>query len=78
MGTIQLGREWFDKDSRGVITGVELGFMSSTLDPSVATEYSGVKGREAGTVMEFDVGAVDLGAQLGDLSQYPGGLGMRW
>ena len=72
-GGLQLDKQWYVKDSRGVTTGVELGFMSTTLDPRVATEYSGVKRGQAGMVMEFDVGAVDLGAQLGDVSQYPGG-----
>ena len=72
LGAIQLDYQWFLKDERGVTTGVELGFMSTTLDPGVATEYSGVQRGKAGTVMEFEVGAVDLGAQLEDLSQYPG------
>ena len=73
LGSMKLGDDWFLPNERGVTTGVELAFMSTTLDRSVALQYSGVGNGEAGTVMEFEVGAVDLGAQLDGLSQYPGG-----
>ena len=72
LGSMKLDDDWFVKNDRGVITGVELGFMSTTLDRDVATEYSGVKRGEVGAVMEFGVGAVDLGAQLDEISQYQG------
>ena len=35
-------------------------------------QYSGVEDKEVGSIMVFQVGAVDLGARLDDLSQYPG------
>jgi ankyrin repeat protein len=72
LGRTRLGREWFNKNARGVSSGVELGFMSTTQSRAVAMEYSGFKGGELGTIFEFGVGAVDLGAQLDSLSQYPG------
>ena len=37
-----LGPEWFQRDARGVRSGVELGFLSTTLDQHVALQYSGV------------------------------------
>ena len=72
LGRMKLGQEWFNKDARGASCGVELGFMSTTLSRKVALEYSGVKMGGIGTIFEFDVGAVDSGAQLDSLSQYPG------
>ena len=72
LGRMQLGPEWFSPDPRGSRSGVELGFMSTTLRRDVALEYSGVKIRGVGTILEFDVGSIDCGAQLGSLSQYPG------
>ncbi len=72
LGSIQLGDEWFRKDARGITAGVELGFMSTTVNRSVAMQYSGVQRGEAGTIMEFEVGAVDLGTRLDSISQYPG------
>jgi hypothetical protein len=75
LGKMQLGPEWFSPDKRGARAGVELGFMSTTLSRDVALEYSGVKLAGVGTILEFDVGAIDCGAQLGSLSQYPG---LKW
>ena len=72
LGRMQLGSEWFKIDSRGTIRGVELGFMSTTLNEEVALEYSGASNERLGTVLQFDVGAVDCGARLDGLSQYPG------
>jgi hypothetical protein len=74
LGNMKLGTEWFAPDARGARSGVELGFMSTTLSRHVALEYSGARWGEVGTVLEFDVGAVDCGAQLDSLSQYPGSL----
>ena len=71
LGRMKLGSEWFSPDARGARSGVELGFMSTTLSRHVALEYSGVKGG-IGTVLEFQVGAVDCGARLDALSQYTG------
>jgi hypothetical protein len=66
-----LGPEWFESDARGVRSGVELGFLSTTLSESVALEYSGVKSG-TGIILEFNVGAIDCGARLDSISQYPG------
>ena len=71
LGRMKLGSEWFRPDERGARSGVELGFMSTTLSRHVAVEYSGVKGG-VGTVLEFQVGAIDCGARLDALSQYQG------
>ena len=72
LGSMKLDKSWFVKNQRGVISGVELGFMSTTLDRKVAMQYSGIEYKKAGTIMVFQVGAVDLGARLGTMSQYPG------
>ena len=72
LGNMVLGKEWFEPDVRGSRSGVELAFMSTTLNMNVALEYSGVKRGQVGTVFEFDVGAIDCGARLDSLSQYPG------
>ena len=72
LGRSHLGPEWFNKDERGVSSGVELGFMSTTQKRSIALNYSGVNSAEVGTIFEFGVGAIDLGAELDSLSQYPG------
>ena len=71
LGRMKLGSEWFRPDERGARSGVELGFMSTTLSRHVAVEYSGVKGG-VGTVLEFQLGAVDCGARLDAVSQYQG------
>ncbi len=73
LGAMKLDDEWFRRDERGLTTGVELGFMSTTVEKGVAMQYSGVARGDVGIVMEFEVGAVDLGARLDTLSQYPGG-----
>jgi hypothetical protein len=48
---------------------VELGLMSTTQDQRVATQYAGTK---MPTVFKIGVGAVDRGAPIKFLSQYPG------
>jgi hypothetical protein len=72
LGKMKLGSEWFSPDERGARSGVELGFMSTTLSKQVALEYSWVMKGGVGTVLEFEVGAVDCGARLDALSQYQG------
>jgi NLR family CARD domain-containing protein 3 len=71
LGGMVLDDKWFVQDKRNTRGGVELGFLSTTLNRSTALEYSGVK-RGRGIVLEIDVGAIDCGAQLDCLSQYPG------
>ena len=73
--SMKLGSEWFSPDERGARSGVELGFMSTTLNKRVALEYSGAARGGIGTVLEFEVGAVDCGARLDALSQYQG---LKW
>jgi hypothetical protein len=71
LGGMVLGEEWFARDARGTRGGVEFGFLSTTLERSVALEYSGVK-KNRGIVLEIEIGAVDNGAELCFISQYPG------
>ncbi len=71
LGGMVLDDKWFNSDVRRTRGGVELGFLSTTLNRSTAMEYSGVK-KGRGIVLEIDVGAIDCGAQLDCLSQYPG------
>ena len=66
-----LDDKWFVEDERGTKGGVELGFLSTTMRRDVAVEYSGIKHRR-GVVMDIDIGAIDSGAILDHLSQYPG------
>jgi NLR family CARD domain-containing protein 3 len=71
LGGMVLDDKWFVQDKRNTRGGVELGFLSTTLNRSTALEYSGVM-RGRGIILEIDVGAIDCGAQLDCLSQYPG------
>ena len=66
-----LGPEW-QADQRGSICKVDLAFISTTTNREVALEKSGVKDNDLGSLFEFEVGAVDCGARLETLSQYPG------
>ena len=75
LGRMKLGAEWSKRNERGSRSGVELGFMSTTFNRSVAIEYSGIKHGNVGTIFELEVGAVDNGARLDPLSQYPGNVG---
>ena len=45
--------------------------MSTTTNKETAFDYSGVKDQR-GTVLEIEVGRVDVGASISFLSQYPG------
>ena len=63
LGGMVLDDKWFVQDKRNTRGGVELGFLSTTLNRSTALEYSGVK-RGRGIILEIDVGAIDCGAQL--------------
>lgn len=57
-------------DSFGVKGGIELGFMSTTLDSQVARHYAERTG-SLGLVLEIQQGMVSRGANLSLLSQYP-------
>jgi hypothetical protein len=59
-----------DKGRKGML---EWGFMSSTADKSTAIRYCGVsQAKPVSTILEFNSGAVDRGAVITHLSQYPG------
>jgi hypothetical protein len=60
---------WLVGDGRSK-GGVEYGFLSTTLYQSVAMEYSGVR-KNRGVIFEIEVGAIDCGADLSSISQYP-------
>jgi hypothetical protein len=71
LGGMVLDAKWFRPDKRNTRGGVELGFLSTTMNRKTALEYSGVK-KGRGIVLDIDVGSIDNGAQLDFLSQYPG------
>jgi hypothetical protein len=69
LGDLALPGEFLEEDAHGVRGGVEFALMSTTLERSVAVQYAG---KRIPTVFEIAVGAVDRGASLRFLSQYPG------
>ena len=71
LGGMALDEMWSSGDKRGVKGGVEYGFLSTTTNKDIAYEYSGVKSGN-GIVFEINVGAIDIGAELKSISQYPG------
>ena len=58
------------EDKYGARGGVELGFMSTTADRSVALEYA--SSSPGSLVLELEQGLLDRGAEISWLSQYPG------
>ena len=69
MKDMVLPEAFFKEDRFGVRGGVEFGLMSTSKHRSVATQYAGTK--KVQTVYKIGVGAVDRGASLEFLSQYP-------
>ena len=66
---------FFKSDGKGRKGMLEWGYMSTTADKAVAVRYCGVReGKPFPTILEIDAGAVDRGADIADLSQYPGRL----
>ena len=63
-----LPEEFLNEDRFGVRGGVEFGLMSTSEDRRVAIQYAGTR---MPTVFEIRVGAVDRGAPIKFLSQYP-------
>ena len=64
---------FFKSDGKGRKGMLEWGYMSTTADKAVAVQYCGVReGKPFPTILEIDAGAVDRGADISDLSQYPG------
>jgi NLR family CARD domain-containing protein 3 len=64
----RLPPSFWQKNTYGVMGGVEFGFSSTTVDRAQAIRYAA--GR-ASTVFEMQMGMVDRGADVGWLSQYP-------
>ena len=63
-----------DKGRKGML---EWGFMSTTADKATAIRYCGVsQSKPVPTILEFDSGAVDRGAVITHLSQYPGNFSL--
>ena len=51
--------------------GVEYGFMSTTLDRTIAAKYSKGNAENPSLILEMEMGMVNRGALLSWLSQYP-------
>jgi hypothetical protein len=54
-----------------VALAVDFGLMSTTTSRETAVGFSGKDGKRC-TVLEITAGRVDMGADIGFLSQYPG------
>ena len=63
-----LPKEFWVPNEQGVMGGVELAFMSTTPDRSVAEQYSQ---DGFGIIVEIEQGMIDRGAEIAWLSQYP-------
>jgi len=68
LGGLELPEAFVKTDEHGVRGGVEFAMMSTTLERRVAVQYAG---KFIPTVFEISVGAIDRGASLSFLSQYP-------
>ncbi len=62
--------EKFQSADEGLRGGVELGLMSTTSSREVAMQYSGLN-KQRGSIFQITAGRIDIGADLGWLSQYP-------
>ena len=72
MNGMKLPKAFVQEDIFGVRCGVEVGFMSTTRDRSVAERYSkGMDADKPSLILEMKMGMVSRGAFLGWLSQYP-------
>ncbi|EKX33921.1 hypothetical protein GUITHDRAFT_119904 [Guillardia theta CCMP2712] len=67
---MRLPESFLKEDGLGVSGGVEYGLLSTTTDVGTAIQYAG-KGEEP-ILLEISCGAIDRGASLAFLSQYPG------
>ncbi len=66
-----LDERWSGTNTQGSKGGMELGFLSTTLNQHVALEYLGRK-KGHNILLAIEIGDIDNGASLGCLSQYPG------
>ncbi len=73
-GEMELPENFYKAREKGAPKGyAEWGFMSTTSEKKVALQYSGVgKGKPRPMVLVFRISAVDRGANISELSQYPG------
>ena len=68
---MKLPKSFMEKNEFNIEAGVEYGFMSTTLDRSVAEKYSKGKSNEPSMIFQMRQGMVNRGAFLGFLSEYP-------
>eukprot|EP00960_Hanusia_phi_P060603 764555-Hanusia_phi.AAC.1 len=68
---LRMPERFVQEDELGVSGGVEYGMLSTTADKKMAVQYAS-KGETHPTVFEISCGAIDRGADLRFLSQYPG------
>ena len=72
-GKMDLPDIFFQIDDQGCSGYAEWGFLSTTSDRDVALGYSGVKERRRkAMVMVIETSSIDRGADISELSQYPG------
>ena len=60
--------DFWEPDEHGVCGGVDIAFMSTTLNRDVAMEYATAPGKSS-IIFEIEMGMVDRGAELGWISQ---------
>jgi hypothetical protein len=78
-GVIDLPPGFFKPHANGGKGFTEWGFMSTTSEKHVAIQYSGMGGQVAlPMVLEMTVNAVDRGACIRELSQYPQEVEYLW
>eukprot|EP01051_Picozoa_sp_SAG22_P007310 SAG22_NODE_510_length_9598_cov_6.080114_4_plen_700_part_00 len=68
---MKLPRSFTVPNAQHIMSGVELGFMSASLDRNVAEKYSKGSTDAPSLIFEMQQGMVNRGAFLGWLSQYP-------
>ena len=78
-GQMELPESFLKADGHGCRGYMEWGFLSTTSSKRTAVEYSGVaEGKPLPMVLSARVGAIDRGARIADLSQYPGEVEYLW
>ncbi len=68
---IVLDERFSGTNALGPKGGMELGFLSTTLNQNVALEYLGKKQGHS-ILLDIDIGDIDNGASLDYMSQYNG------
>jgi len=67
-----LPKQFWEKNHHGAIGGVDLSFMSTTPKRDVALGYATSSGKFGKILFEIRMGMIDRGADVSELSQYPG------